>query len=321
MKKLVAALIISVMTFASLANAAWEDGYADDLMLDELQPFSDVSANHPNKRSINHSYQVGIIEGYPDGTFGPDREINRAELTKIVVSDSFEEGESPDPNIYRNCFDDVTTEWFAPYICYAYEQGWVQGYEDGTFKPGNPINRVEAMKIILEVGLPSDQWPDPSDAEMAIPLPVDIVPGQWYEGYARMAIVKELVDGQHVTQDTQGNLYYYPGDPMTRKEVVEMLWRMIIWVVQRMSYAEAIAEIGCFSVANPDLEAAGSEAMDPYVIQIFEMYGFDEDEAAAALARYDQDNVAEALSQTYAAEKCGEGVEYDNWLREDEVGG
>lgn len=319
MKKLVAALIISVMMFASFANAAWEDEYADDLMLDELSPFSDVSESHQNRRAINHSYQFGIIEGYPDGTFGPDREINRAELTKIIVANSFEEGESPDSNTYKNCFDDVTTEWYAPYICYAYEQGWVQGYEDGTFKPGNPINRVEAMKIILEVGLPADQWPDPSVAEMSIPLPVDIVEGQWYEGYARLAIVKELVDGQHVTQDNAGNLYYYPGDPMTRKEVVEMLWRMSIWVVQRMSYAEATAELGCFIQANPDLETSSEQVKEAYVYQIYELYGFDSDEEIAeAQIRYDEDSVANSLMETYIIEKCGEGVEYDNWLRDEQ---
>lgn len=44
-----------------------------------------------------------------------------------------------DENLYENCFEDVEDEWFAPYVCYAKEKGWVTGYPDGTFKPENNV--------------------------------------------------------------------------------------------------------------------------------------------------------------------------------------
>lgn len=307
MKKILSAAIIMIMAFAATASANFVDGYAEELMLDEPTSFADIALDHPNKRAINQSYQFGIIEGYEDGTFGPDRPINRAELIKVMVIRYFDKnGIGPDVSLYHDCFKDVNQQWYAPYICYAYEQEWVEGYEDGTFKPANPVNRVEALKIILEIGLPSSEWPDPTDQDSAVELPVDIETGQWYEDYARMAIVKDLVDGQHVTQDSQGRDYYYPGDNMTRKEVVEMLWRIFIWVVERDTYGQAIAEIGCVQVANPEMEN----------YTVFEVYGFDQADTDRVIEKYFYDTVGDSKIEYYAAEKCGPGVEYDNSIFE-----
>ncbi|MBD3360686.1 hypothetical protein GF366_02690, partial [Candidatus Peregrinibacteria bacterium] len=109
--------------------------------------FPDVRENHKNQEAVNYLKEIDIIAGYPDGTFKPDGEINRAELTKMIVASKTD----PDGQIYKNCFPDVKEEWFAPFICYAKENNWVEGYPDGTFKPEQNINRVEALKIIFEV--------------------------------------------------------------------------------------------------------------------------------------------------------------------------
>ena len=145
-------------------------------------------------------------------------------------------------------------------------------------------------------------------------LAVDLDMSQWYSGYARMAIVKELVDGQHVTQDSEGMVYYYPGDNMTRKEVVEMLWRIMIWIVERDSYGQAMAEIGCAQVANPEMENYTDEQKNEVLYQIFEIYGFDQADTDAALEKFFYDTVGDTKLEYYVAEKCGPGVEYDNWL-------
>jgi hypothetical protein len=317
MKKILSAAIITVLTFAATASASYVDDYAVDNMLDDPSAFTDISISHPNLRAINSSVQFGIIEGYEDGTFGPDREINRAELTKIMVYEYL--GEEPDPTLYHNCFNDVNQEWFAPYVCYAYEQEWVEGYDDGDFRPANPVNRVEALKIIMNVGIPEDEWPDPTDADMAAEMPADLDMNQWYAGYARMAIVKELVDGQHVTQDQEGNVFYYPGDNMTRKEVVEMLWRITVWIVERDSYGQAMAELGCAQITNPEMETYIEEQQAEVLYQVFEIYGFDQTETDVILEKYFYDSIGDAKLEFYAAEKCGLGVVYDNWIFEDAV--
>ena len=88
-------------------------------------------------------------EGFKNWYLSPDGEINRAELTKMVVAAIIQ----PDEKTFNNCFSDVEDQWFAPYICYAKDKGWVAGYDDGNFKPESQITRVEAMKIILEANI------------------------------------------------------------------------------------------------------------------------------------------------------------------------
>ena len=110
-----------------------------------------VFASFPD--TVNHQYSTaidwvqadGIVSGYPDGTYGPDIVINRAEFTKIVV-----EATVGGDITGGNCFPDVTNEWFAPYVCTAKDYGIVGGNDDGTFKPGNEVNYAEALKIVLE---------------------------------------------------------------------------------------------------------------------------------------------------------------------------
>lgn len=108
--------------------------------------FVDVSSTNEYSAAINYVQSEGIVSGYPDGTFKPGNTINRAEFTKIVVEaiagSSYGTG--------SGCFSDVSSEWFAPYVCYAKAEGIIGGYPDGSFKPGNSINFVEAAKIIGE---------------------------------------------------------------------------------------------------------------------------------------------------------------------------
>ena len=104
--------------------------------------FSDVSIHHENKAAIDYVQSKGIVSGYPDGTFGPNSSINRAEFTKIIIEALY------DSSSGSNCFPDVSDEWFAKYVCYAKTLGMIAGYPDGTFQPGRPVQFVEAAKII-----------------------------------------------------------------------------------------------------------------------------------------------------------------------------
>ena len=81
--------------------------------------------------------------------FYPDRPINRAEFTKLVLLSSSFKGDvascDTDP------FPDVPKEtWFAPYVCAAKAKGIIDGYPDGTLKPAKQITYSEAAKILVE---------------------------------------------------------------------------------------------------------------------------------------------------------------------------
>lgn len=106
--------------------------------------FSD-SSGHLNETAINYLQENDIVSGYSDGTYRPDNQINRAEFLKIILESLNIEFDSE-----GYCFPDVQSDWYAPYVCKAKSIGIISGYPDGYFRPGNKINLVESLKIILE---------------------------------------------------------------------------------------------------------------------------------------------------------------------------
>ncbi|MBR3932883.1 MAG: S-layer homology domain-containing protein [Clostridia bacterium] len=106
-------------------------------------PFSD-SENHWAKDYIKKLWSKGIISGVSETQFAPDKTITRAEFTKMIISSCKIPISSAD-----TAFSDVdSTMWYAPYVAAAYNNGFVSGYDDGTFKPDNPITRQEMAKML-----------------------------------------------------------------------------------------------------------------------------------------------------------------------------
>ncbi len=139
--------------------------------------FADVDNNNKNTEAIEYVRNQGIVEGYSDKTFRPENKINRAELVKILVK-SFLHKEDVSGS---DCFSDVRSEWFAPYICTAAKAGIVAGYPDATFQPSKPVNFVEAAKMIgialsLKIEKDAQPWYKPfvSALEMKSAIPISI---------------------------------------------------------------------------------------------------------------------------------------------------
>lgn len=109
-------------------------------------PYSDVAKTAWYNNAISTLSNLGIVDGYPDGSFRPDASITRAEFTKIAVSFF----EYADENfVYDGEFSDVTgSEWYASFVAAADAFGLIEGYPDGTFLPENPIIRAEACTIV-----------------------------------------------------------------------------------------------------------------------------------------------------------------------------
>lgn len=120
--------------------------------------FSDLTNNHTYNEAINFITENNIVQGYPDGTFKPDNKINRAELLKIIIESKFSDDEIDNAlNEYRaknywyvDLKDVDIDSWYGSYVRIAIQEGIIEGYSDGTFKPSQNVNFVEALKIVLK---------------------------------------------------------------------------------------------------------------------------------------------------------------------------
>ena len=157
----------------------------------------------------------GIVSGYTDGSFGPDNYITRAEITKIALG-AFEY----EIGTHENEFSDVETgAWYENYITSAYDAGILSGYGDGTFKPGNYINRAEALKILLN----SSKIEEIDGADKFLGTETnwqntfaDVSSADWFYEYVMKAYTGGIVSGYSSTS-------FAPGNNITRAEACKIV--------------------------------------------------------------------------------------------------
>ena len=115
--------------------------------------FPDVSGDHANSEAIKHYVEAGVINGYPDGTFGPDKPITRGEFVKMLMV--MHGSENANTEGVKTGFPDVDASegkeahWAHPYIKTAVDLKIINGYEDGTFRPDNNVKYEEAIKMMV----------------------------------------------------------------------------------------------------------------------------------------------------------------------------
>ena len=140
-------------------------------------PFSDVSRDMWYNNAISVMTRMGIIDGYPDGTFKPDNAITRAEFTTIVARFARMMQIAPE---YDVSFGDTAEHWAEREISYAASVGWINGYSDGTFKPVQRITRAEAIMLVNRMlgRIPESDGDLLQDSMILWPDNMD--PGMWY---------------------------------------------------------------------------------------------------------------------------------------------
>ena len=116
-----------------------------DPAADSSVPFRDIREDAWYADAAGRLAELGIINGYPDGTFGGGRTITRAEFAAMAVRFA-EAGVSETPSCsYR---DVLKRGWAYEAIASATEYGWLQGYPDGTFRPEDDITRAEVCTAV-----------------------------------------------------------------------------------------------------------------------------------------------------------------------------
>lgn len=119
----------------------------DIKLADETKPaktFADVDGTHWAKTYIDKAVEMGIVSGYENGTFLPDKEMSRAEFATIVWNMAGKPASEE-----KLILNDVTPDdWFYPQIAWAYKNGYISGTGENEFSPNTNITREQAMTIL-----------------------------------------------------------------------------------------------------------------------------------------------------------------------------
>ncbi len=111
--------------------------------------FSDVKLNRWSAFDIEYMADKNMVFGYPDGEFKPANHLTRAEFAALIyrfTEDELTKGKSKNP------FNDLSDEhWAYNEILTLCENGLVEGYEDGSFRPENNITRAEVMTVVNKI--------------------------------------------------------------------------------------------------------------------------------------------------------------------------
>ncbi len=119
-----------------------------DLDVDsKITSYKDIKSNHWAIGYIEAVSKEGLMEGYGHGIFAPDQAITRAEFATIIARYLSVERDSTLLPIELH-FNDITNNWAKSSIEEIYRFQIVDGYDDGTFRPDNPILRSEAVTMI-----------------------------------------------------------------------------------------------------------------------------------------------------------------------------
>jgi hypothetical protein len=190
------------------ASSTAGDYMAEEYRLVRLINFADVPEGYWAKHPIENTGTVGLVEGYPDGTFRPDRALTRAELATLMVR---AKGLKVPDRQAQKVFKDVPADfWGAKYVEVAKKEGLIKGYPDGTFRPNNKINKAEGIAILV-------RFENMKVASEVFEKPYwDVPASHWAAKYIQAA--KEHGMLKYVERN-----YLHPKENLARSESVEML--------------------------------------------------------------------------------------------------
>ncbi len=171
--------------------------------------FSDLPESHECYNAVTYLVSEGVVAGYPDGTFQPEKAVSRVEALKFIyegLKESVSEGNLP--------FSDVSKEeWYGGYLYTAYSNGVVNGYSDGTFKPTNAVNKAEFYKILFN-GMGVDVNPNLEKDPFK-----DVKADEWFAPFVAYAKELGIIDS-----DVK---YLNADEGMTRGEVAYAIFKLM----------------------------------------------------------------------------------------------
>lgn len=187
MKKLLGVSLLIALTLSAKA-------YSDET-------YTDVDSNYEFSDAVHYISEQGYASGYEDGTFKPLQQVNRAEALKMILNASATVLSGTGAVALS---DVVETDWFYPYVQTALQNGIISGYEDGTFKGSNTVNKAEFLKMYFEA--------------MGLDISAAREDQAWYQNYFERAVQNFVI-----TANSEGD--YEIGELLTRGEVADIIHR------------------------------------------------------------------------------------------------
>ncbi len=205
----------SMLFSVGATNASWLGDmfnieYEDEVKTaEEILCFTDIQKGTLEAEAACYLKERGVIGGFPDGEFKGERLVNRAEAAKFLLL-----GSKKQVSELRNNggFPDVLEgEWYVRYVINAAKYGLINGYPDKSFRPAQPVNTAEFLKMAtkafgLEEGL---------DYRYA-----DVSENDWFSRYAGVAEKYKLFP-ERTTRAID------PAKNLTRKEVAIAIYRIL----------------------------------------------------------------------------------------------
>ena len=226
-------------TYTLLEKAAPEDYVTSDETYELTVSGSRVTMNGKNyspvtfvnrrAAELNRRDHTAFLVGYAEGTFGPERNMTRAEVTTMFARLLTEQIEAD--KAYSSTFNDVVKNcWAANYIGYMQQFGIVTGYTDGSFRPNAPVTRAEFAAIASrfeKLTQGSKSFTDVPDTHWAVKYINFAATRGWVTGYS---------DGT-----------FKPENPITRAEVAAVTCRLLERSADQTYIRSHIGELRTFA--------------------------------------------------------------------------
>lgn len=198
--------------------------------------FSDVPITASYYTAVDTLSNMGIIQGREDGNFAPSAQTTRAEFCAFLSramgynADYYRAESIPFPDVSEDY-------WALGYISYCYENGYINGMLDGTFRPADPVTYEQVVKMVVCSTGTGDES-------------LRAVGPYWYSGYISVADKYDLLDG------TQKNI----GQSANRAFVAQMVYNSLDLINDGVFETEEDQTIDASDLTNSGLgNTSGSD--------------------------------------------------------------
>lgn len=191
--------------------------------------YSPVTFVNRRAAELNRTDHFAFLVGYTDGTFGPERNMTRAEVTTMFARLLTEQIEAD--KTYSNTFSDVPKGyWATNYIGYMQQFGIITGYSDGSFRPNAPVTRAEFAAI-------ASRFEKLTEGSKSF---TDVSDTYWAARYINFAATRGWVTGY-----SDGT--FKPENTITRAEVAAVTCRLLERSADQSYIRSHLKELRTFS--------------------------------------------------------------------------